>query len=475
MVSTDHGEHWLRVDDSGIGMSRRVLTDFLLNFGASFWGSREMQEELPGLLSSGVMPTGKYGIGFFSVFMIATQVQVVTRRSDAAAKDTLVLEFSGGVEGRPILRFADRSEQLIDGGTTVKLRLLNNPVEEGGILCCGHLKHPLSLEDLCRRLCPAIDVDLFIRKGDRLDRVIGAEDWKTIEPVEFLARLEPQSPGRNGDFDIGEVEAFCRRVSPNLRELRSNEGEVVGRACIAVGFPGENEWDSYSLLGTVTVGGLRATQSSGIVGILKGASLRASRDIATPIVTHTELARWATEQAQILPEIYDDPTALNRCATFVRICSGSTLGLPVARHGNAWVTEDQVIEITKRLEMVILINEFSVRYQFKNVESFELDDTVIVAGSGGIPAILRTASRLDFRWPWGRSGDRWEDSFIKFTLGGLVIEAVCKAWECSIDVLMSINDLEHEGDVPVGHAGERVIRTHALKIVKPTARTDVRG
>ena len=96
---------WLDVVDNGIGMSMRVLTEFLLDFGQrTFWGSPEMQEEFPGLLSGGLKPIGKYGIGFFSVFMIAERVIVITCRSDAAVRDTLVLEFSRGLEGRPIVR-----------------------------------------------------------------------------------------------------------------------------------------------------------------------------------------------------------------------------------------------------------------------------------------------------------------------------------------------------------------------------------
>jgi Histidine kinase-, DNA gyrase B-, and HSP90-like ATPase len=96
-VVENTGERWLEIRDDGVGMSRRVLTDFLLDFGVSFWGSPTMQEEFPGLLSLGLNATGKYGIGFFSVFMLSDFVQVITRRCDAAARDTLVLEFSAGL------------------------------------------------------------------------------------------------------------------------------------------------------------------------------------------------------------------------------------------------------------------------------------------------------------------------------------------------------------------------------------------
>src|ERR1041385_3113428 len=62
-------EIWLHVDDTGIGMSERVLVGPLLDFGRSLWNSPLLQEEHPGLESRGIKPIGKFGIGFFSVFM----------------------------------------------------------------------------------------------------------------------------------------------------------------------------------------------------------------------------------------------------------------------------------------------------------------------------------------------------------------------------------------------------------------------
>ena len=162
LLRKDDGSNWLEVRDYGIGMSRHVLTNFLLDFGHSFWGSSEMQREFPGLLSSGLKQIGKYGIGFFSVFMIADHVQVVTRRSDAAAKDTLVLEFSRGLKGRPILREADTTEQLIDGGTLIRLKLQTDPHDSGGLLYNPYEQAPRGLAEICISLCPALEVDLYV-------------------------------------------------------------------------------------------------------------------------------------------------------------------------------------------------------------------------------------------------------------------------------------------------------------------------
>jgi hypothetical protein len=149
--------HWLEVRDDGIGMSKRVLTSFLLDIGRPFWGSAEMQREFPGLLSSGIKQIGKYGIGFFSVFMLAEHVQVITRRSDAAAKDTLVLEFSKGLKGRPILREANSTEQLIDGGTRIRLKLQVAPCAGGGLLHRPYQEDSRTLTDICVELCATSD------------------------------------------------------------------------------------------------------------------------------------------------------------------------------------------------------------------------------------------------------------------------------------------------------------------------------
>ena len=84
----DSDEYWIEVEDNGVGMSADVLKGPFLDFGISFWDSELMYEEFPGLSTKGFQSTGKYGIGFFSVFMWGKRVRVTTRRYDAAQQDT---------------------------------------------------------------------------------------------------------------------------------------------------------------------------------------------------------------------------------------------------------------------------------------------------------------------------------------------------------------------------------------------------
>jgi Histidine kinase-, DNA gyrase B-, and HSP90-like ATPase len=122
----EEGEHeWLEVEDDGIGMQPHVMTGPLLDFGARYWGTTQAVRDHPGLASSDFEPTGRFGIGFYSVFMLGDVVRVISRHAGAAVSDTYLLEFDG-VASRPLFRVAtptDPAETLPQAGTRVRVRL----------------------------------------------------------------------------------------------------------------------------------------------------------------------------------------------------------------------------------------------------------------------------------------------------------------------------------------------------------------
>src|SRR5690606_13874834 len=87
----------------------------------SYWKSNLSRKEHPGLLSSEFSPTGNYGIGFFSVFMISNFIQIITKPITEGAQ-TVVLEFNNGLTFNPILRQARADEQLLESGTTIRIQ-----------------------------------------------------------------------------------------------------------------------------------------------------------------------------------------------------------------------------------------------------------------------------------------------------------------------------------------------------------------
>lgn len=465
-VSKESSGAILEVVDTGIGMSQRVLTEFLLDFGRTFWGTPEMQEELPGLMSGGLRTIGKYGIGFFSVFMIADQVQISTRRPDSAAHDTLILEFGNGLEGRPVLRPAAREEQLVEGGTCVRLWLKQQPESEDGLLYNYGSESAYDLVELCRRICPAIDVDLFAASGvNEATLAVGASDWVETDGYELLRRVDITTVGRNEVVDVNDLAALRRRAGANLRVLRDSSGGPVGRAAITVGY-GDNFHRSIDIEGVVAVGGLRACTLSGITGILIGTPERAARDSAMPVVEADELKRWAEEQVALIPDLWNSPVAQAACAQYVRMCGGHTGALPIAQFRGRWISAEDIERMSNAPDEVVILDRFTADYNLPILGDYVLSDNVIVTASSGLPGLLQ--SRSPAEWPSKfESGLSWQEGQRRLSLAGAVIEALVVVWQVDSRQI-AITVPEREDDVEVGIASGKPIRTRAFRVSKHT-------
>jgi hypothetical protein len=179
----------LEVQDDGVGMSEAVLTGALLDFGRSLWESEELASVLPGLQSAGFQPIGRFGIGFFSVFMWADEVTVISRPNHLGELDTKVLEFPQGLDGRPIMREAGPTEKMDEPGTLIRLKLRQGEQELAGLLGVKpqeqdegnfDISEPQSL--LSKLLCGArrcvLDSGLEGRRLERDpgDRALGSSD-----------------------------------------------------------------------------------------------------------------------------------------------------------------------------------------------------------------------------------------------------------------------------------------------------------
>lgn len=461
LTRSSEGAHWLEVCDDGVGMSKAVLTHFLLDFGRAFWGSSEMQREFPGLLSSGIKQIGKYGIGFFAVFMLAEHVQVITRRSDAAAKDTLVLEFSSGLKGRPILRLADNAEQLIDGGTRIRVKLKTDPFVDGGFLYDSYREKVRSFTDLCIKLCPSLEVDLFVEQDGSSQKLITGGDWRTMNSSEFLERM----PLLNWHEEAAaeDVAAFRQKAAANVRVLRDKNGEIVGRAFLTTGYALHYS-HRFDLSGMVTVGGLTSCSLSGISGVLVGTPMRASRDTARPLVDDAELRRWAEEQAALVPALWEEPKSQVACAQYIRLCGGDTGDLTICLNRGNWCSARDIRERTDLPEQLVLLDHFVADHKLNILESYTLNDNVFVVGTSGIPGLLQCR----IRWPRNIHTDfSWGGGSLRETLGGAVVESIAQAWGVDAEAVIESNDLKRETDVVIGSAGERELSVHAITLRKP--------
>jgi len=120
-VAVDPEQRLLSVTDNGIGMSRDEVVDHLGTIARS--GTGQFLERLTGDQRKDAQLIGQFGVGFYSAFIVADEVTVLTRRADAPV-DQGVSWVSDG-QGEYRVQTIERSER----GTTVQLKLKANADE----------------------------------------------------------------------------------------------------------------------------------------------------------------------------------------------------------------------------------------------------------------------------------------------------------------------------------------------------------
>lgn len=339
-------EFWLVVEDTGVGMSSRVLTGPLIDFGNSLWRSPLGAEEFPGMQAAGVSAIGKYGIGFFSVFMLGAKVRVTSRRYDQSSDSVRVLEFRNGLESRPILFIPKSDASPVDGGSRIEVKLTRDPFKKGGLLHIREYPEQMtSLKQLIASLAPNVNVEIVVREKNKHVSVVRPNDWLDLSEARFIARLTGANPAKAG-------------VNKNsrLRTLVGPDHMIYGRAMIETSF-----WGSGAE-GCISVGGLRASSVSMIRGVLTGRESTASRNEAYALAPPAVLASWATEQAALIAEAELDGEDKARGAVIVLKFGGDVGKLPIARWRGEWMTADELRKNFSKLKVVQAFYEAHVHY-----------------------------------------------------------------------------------------------------------------
>lgn len=320
---------WLVVEDNGIGMSEQVLTGPLLDFGTSFWRSSLAMEEFPGLMASGLQAIGRFGIGFFSIFMLGSAVRVYSRRCDRGQDTGRLLEFSDGPRMRPIISPATIEPTPIDGGTRVEVLLKINPYEEGGLLYSKPVSQTISLTRLVGAVAPNIDVAIAITEADGTGSIFKPKDWLEIADNDLVYRLNPL-------FEQERV--FSKSDHGLMRPIVGKDGQIYGRAFIS-----PTQWFQPGN-GWITISGLRAGKLKNMQGILSGQALTAVRDRAMPLVSQPDLANWASEQAILIAESVKDEERQAHSAEVVLECGGNIGNLKIVKWAGTWLDESEFLE-----------------------------------------------------------------------------------------------------------------------------------
>ena len=292
-----HGIWILQVDDDGVGMSATTLTNDLLDFGRSFWVSERAAQEFPGIHASGHSPIGRFGIGFFSIFMVASSVKVFSRRFDKALNDVRCLSFDDGLSLRPTLSSERPDDMGMSVSTRVEVQLKQGVVGDAdqiAIRCTlqGIRDFMVPFENYVAAMVAGIDVPVIVEREGSERRVQCRFPPDPNRREVWLQTLSYMNARVNQGAHVG-----LRRALPRLREIRDGN-RCYGLAAIDVlGLQGG------VFLSSKTVGGLVNPHSrfdDSFIGLIEHVPATAQRNPGEIAAPKASVKRWMSEQIDLL-------------------------------------------------------------------------------------------------------------------------------------------------------------------------------
>lgn len=447
-LSENDGSWCLEVRDNGVGMDEETLIHGLLDFGTSGWSSPTVRNLFPGLAGGGFTPSGRFGIGFFSVFLLGDRVELITRRFDAAIRDARRLTFDGPSH-RPLLTPLT-ARSWVPEGTTVRITLGRAPNDVKGLF---YRTSDERLTELVQQLVLESAVPVHVWEP-------GASAPDVLEPFSLAAgtadevfdRLYPPSiHGRH----VGEEKQRLRLRDDfvgQATELLDDRGQRIGLATLGndLYYTGRG---NYS--GIVTVNGFLADESISFAGYLAGRPSRASRDRVALAADEDQVRDWMRSQEQRQRDTgrFADSVQLEQAFTLYCAFGGlsddlafafTAGGLLRAADAAHWVAQRNEIFMTFGLPLAFRTRPPEV-YHYLSGQSVQLPENWVliyqrVPGaplSEVFPPVMNRDAEYDFARHHTTS--TWQKVWWRMTgeLDGLFVRALCEAWSCTPESVLA--------------------------------------
>ncbi len=171
-VDYDKEERTITVSDNGIGMSRDEAIANLGTIARS--GTKEFFAQLTGDKQKDAQLIGQFGVGFYSSFIVADRVSVLSRRAGVLETEAILWESDGQGE------FSITSVEKADRGTSVTLHLRD---DEDDFL------NGWKLREILRRYSDHVSLPIQMLKeewdAEKSEQVKQAE-WETVNQASAL-------------------------------------------------------------------------------------------------------------------------------------------------------------------------------------------------------------------------------------------------------------------------------------------------
>lgn len=287
------GNTWVDVTDNGVGMSMQTINDYLLNFGSSFWASDLAKSEYPGLNASDFKSVGRFGIGFYTIFMIASEVIIETRKYDDGLDGNLRIKFPNGLCLRPIISKHRGTSMNIS--TSIRFVIDNQKYQWGNIMeiksgIHGVKSFSVPYANVLSYLTTSLDVDVYYSELGKDKRKIHTNiyspDFDRIQWLKDITYAEFRDNPKYLDY-----------INNNYTRLRKicHNGKIYGLAAL------NTLNDPFTCFSVTTIGGLATFDRYGggteLLGCIFAEPLTAKRDVDTSNICKND---WVKEQYTIL-------------------------------------------------------------------------------------------------------------------------------------------------------------------------------
>lgn len=247
-ISFDKDARTLTVSDNGIGMTAEDLERNLGTIAHS--GSEEFKQENAESQGGDVDIIGQFGVGFYSAFMVASKVRVVSR---AFGEQTAHVWESDGLEGYTI-EDGERAEH----GTDVILTIRENTKDENGEAGENYDTYltEWGLRDLITRYSNYVryPIQMMVSKSRELPRPEDAGDdyqpqYEDYQELETINSMTPIWKKRSSDVEQSDYNEFYKSTfhdwdDPARTISFHAEGSLEYDALLFI--PGRAPFDLYS-------------------------------------------------------------------------------------------------------------------------------------------------------------------------------------------------------------------------------------
>ncbi len=230
-ITTDSENNSVTISDSGIGMNRQDVIEHLGTIAKS--GTAEFLSQLTGDQKKDSQLIGQFGVGFYSSFIVADEVEVVTRKAGSPTGEGVRWVSKG--DGEFTIENVDKAER----GTSITLKLKADEKE---------FSEDFRLRNLIRKYSDHIAVPVLMEKQDFSEPEEGEE--KVEKAPEFEAVNEAKALWTRSRTDVKdeEYQEFYKHVSHDFADpLTWSHNKVEGKLeyTSLLYLPGKAPFDLY--------------------------------------------------------------------------------------------------------------------------------------------------------------------------------------------------------------------------------------